>query len=970
MENDTWPDSIYQNWQELPYTPDAIQPEFIDTYGRSPNVLLSTLVYYATTVSKLGRKARFGLPSSRIPIPDLPAISRFLDISSTADDFDVLLRNFPPDEIDNRLVYNLNLLRGNTRPFQSLFKEQPSEQIVFYQRQGLKSWAIFLVMTQKRTIDGFFFGHITIPSQKESVKLLQNILSVVIHEETFIFRHRLHLPPSMAADPTGLVYIFVNSLHLRYNYLKLSNEKITELALKQLHEFIIDHDSTLGRFRMDEITMASHPYCLRVNIDDVNFEDIRQHGWSVINVVRDGNCGYYSLLLGIENCESKRYCPHWRNVGASMSSNTSWQQQILQFRQDMQLKSQQLIKQLSNEDPETIPWLPLVGITEKFPLENLSDEFFTINLTKTQYFDDTLLKDENVKYQLSPFWGNVVAALLFEVRIVVYIRTASWDGLQKSYTWTTLTCSQEEPMKHWIVQTQGIQKLPHDEFNDFPTIELVYTMGSRGRKPAEENNDENNQFQFLRRVILPEKITVKSSSNPSHTMEELIILGQKKTEKEAKERMASREVDVVQKPTQTSPLVEQDVVQNPTRLSPAVDDDLAQNPTTIYSASSTLPEAPTRDASTKGDVDQHPMQMSPNSSTETAMPLYTMDVEGSQPACTTGAEGSQSTTNKKQSRRNKTKKKSIPSKVTEVEDTREGGTEDERTVAYTQVKYSSESNSFYIRKKNLDGVYEKPYMIKNLEEYDTAFLDSVRKKNGRWVKPPAGDAQDVSHPFHLMTKVPILYQQHGNNYCISYSLGSTLFYCGFLSAAEVFYGAAEWISTMSLDDAMNEIRSIMKNSAALIGLPTLFNIRPNTHSKKIKSMTWQDLLSDVTPFPTLVVPLQSNGSTSHVFCIVDDLIFDAIFPFALKLCVESVQWIFNNQDTNIYAVYRFCRKADMPDVKIEGTYKRQIQFHWDHPRRSEVEAAIQEMIRKRKQKRKEMRMKKKQKKNTRCNMQS
>jgi len=347
-----------------------------------------------------------------------------------------------------------------------------------------------------------------------------------------------------------------------------------------------------------------------------------------------------------------------------------------------------------------------------------------------------------------------------------------------------------------------------------------------------------------------------------------------------------------------------------------------------------------------------------------------MDVEGSQPARTTGAKGSQSATNKKQSRRNKTRKKSIPSKVTEVEDTREGGTEDESTVAYTQVKYSSESNSFYIRKKNLDGVYEKPYMIKNLEEYDTAFLDSVRKKNGRWVKPPAGDAQDVSHPFHLMTKVPILYQQHGNNYCISYSLGSTLFYCGFLSAAEVFYGAAEWISTMSLDDAMNEIRSIMKNSAALIGLPTLFNIRPNTHSKKIKSMTWQDLLSDVTPFPTLVVPLQSNGSTSHVFCIVDDLIFDAIFPFALKLCVESVQWIFNNQDTNIYAVYRFCRKADMPDVKIEGTYKRQIQFHWDHPRRSEVEAAIQEMIRKRKQKRKEMRMKKKQKKNTRCNMQS
>jgi hypothetical protein len=327
---------------------------------------------------------------------------------------------FPPDDINNRLVCNLDQIEKDVNNFQSMFREEPT-QLVFYERQSEKSWAIFLVMVNERSIDGFFFGHETIPNEQASVKLLRNVLSFFIPEATFNFSHRLCLPPTMAADAIGLVYIFVISLHSRYNYLKLDNEKITELALHQMQSFINYHDAAFGRLRVHAMNTASHPYFCRVNSGDTNFNALRQLGWSAIDVVRDGNCGYYALLLGIENCESRRYHPKRFCVGAPpMSSNTPWRMEIMEFRLDLQVKLTELVEKLSSRDPETIPWLTLVGVKEEFPLEKLSDEFFTVNLTQIQYFDNTLLNDENIQYQLSPFWGALVAAHFFCADSCIY----------------------------------------------------------------------------------------------------------------------------------------------------------------------------------------------------------------------------------------------------------------------------------------------------------------------------------------------------------------------------------------------------------------------------------------------------------------------------------------------------------------------------------------------------------------------
>jgi hypothetical protein len=56
-------------------------------------------------------------------------------------------------------------------------------------------------------------------------------------------------------------------------------------------------------------------------------------GWSMVDVVGDGNYGYYSLLLDFENCEHRRYVPDQqeRVYPPTLWQNIPWQVKIIQF---------------------------------------------------------------------------------------------------------------------------------------------------------------------------------------------------------------------------------------------------------------------------------------------------------------------------------------------------------------------------------------------------------------------------------------------------------------------------------------------------------------------------------------------------------------------------------------------------------------------------------------------------------------
>ena len=107
----------------------------------------------------------------------------------------------------------------------------------------------------------------------------------------------------------------------------------------------------------------------------------------------------------------------------------------------------------------------------------------------------------------------------------------------------------------------------------------------------------------------------------------------------------------------------------------------------------------------------------------------------------------------------------------------------------------------------------------------------------------------------------------------------------------------------------------------------IYGRRVKGYGKFRRKLTWDDVFTNVTPYPTLIFPITSSGRTGHAICVVDDLIFDSITDSALRLCEESVNWIFNDEEVDINVAFRFNTKCSPRGVKVEGFYRRQVVLH-------------------------------------------
>jgi hypothetical protein len=199
-----------------------------------------------------------------------------------------------------------------------------------------------------------------------------------------------------------------------------------------------------------------------------------------------------------------------------------------------------------------------------------------------------------------------------------------------------------------------------------------------------------------------------------------------------------------------------------------------------------------------------------------------------------------------------------------------------------------------------------------------------------WVGPTIGDPDFGDAPIELCTKIRCVYQQLNRPYCLTYSFASALFYCGFHEHATGMYEAAPPLATLDFDNQLSELLDFMKNLVPTIGQPTFYGLR----TKKKRTLTWDTLFSDLTPYPTLVIPMLPNGQCTHAFTVVDDLIFDSTTPTALKLCQESVMWLFRDRPTTIHRAYRFNRKYSPQGenrkrrYKTKETYARDVNLNW------------------------------------------
>ena len=88
----------------------------------------------------------------------------------------------------------------------------------------------------------------------------------------------------------------------------------------------------------------------------------------------------------------------------------------------------------------------------------------------------------------------------------------------------------------------------------------------------------------------------------------------------------------------------------------------------------------------------------------------------------------------------------------------------------------------------------------------------------------------------------------------------------------------------------------------------------------------ETICPQLTPYPTVVIPMGKDGSISHAVCVVDDLIFDSTQRSALKLTHKSFHWISGNLGTHdeVYGAMRFER----PCEKGLQVFTCTIQNNW------------------------------------------
>ena len=183
------------------------------------------------------------------------------------------------------------------------------------------------------------------------------------------------------------------------------------------------------------------------------------------------------------------------------------------------------------------------------------------------------------------------------------------------------------------------------------------------------------------------------------------------------------------------------------------------------------------------------------------------------------------------------------------------------------------------------------------QNFNPEFLAYVQDNKGKWIPIPPGDATDEKAPKYLRCKsVKLAYRQGVHNTCMVSSFACALHYISrkplhdyIAEAARMLAEKALEFETKSYDECLTFICSVMKNKVPAIGQHALFNThrkgRPVTH------MLMDTLITGLTPYPTIVVPIGIDGSISHVVTVVDDLIFDSTQKYALKLCQQSLDWI-------------------------------------------------------------------------------
>jgi hypothetical protein len=500
-----------------------------DKYNRNPRRLLKSAAHFGALLQE---RARSQVPTEMQEIPPemqeiFATFVQFSDDSLTPEQLPSLIRYFRPDSIKSRTILPPQILDGNNEEItKNMARDlRLHHQVIVIHHVGQNCWIIFLILTSQHTVDIYTIGDV----EQNRMHQLSKKIILTCEEVLTDFRPsiclRLQIPKTYKVDPALLAFTLSYSIHRHEPYLDLTFDQILQQKCVVLRSLIASHDKWFGRFHLKDTTDSSHPFIVYGENEQDDLDELIVAGWSVIDVLGDGNCGYYAFIIGLENHGNYSYSVRNRNpTYQPMSANLAWQDKILQLRRRMQQQSRLLLRTEypvhgRNQRFWEYTWV-FCGSEEDF--DSLTEAFASDDIEDQDYFDGSYgipqTEDESDEaknlrefYHMDPTWAPHVFSFMFNMRVIVYTRQSSCNKNNRvTRMWSTTIFDYNSPVEERVVQHPHLHRITDSEFRRIPTVELLFICGV-----GKDHEQLIGHCQYLRRVVFADVPTFPDPSSRS-----------------------------------------------------------------------------------------------------------------------------------------------------------------------------------------------------------------------------------------------------------------------------------------------------------------------------------------------------------------------------------------------------------------------------------------------------------------------
>ena len=209
------------------------------------------------------------------------------------------------------------------------------------------------------------------------------------------------------------------------------------------------------------------------------------------------------------------------------------------------------------------------------------------------------------------------------------------------------------------------------------------------------------------------------------------------------------------------------------------------------------------------------------------------------------------------------------------------------------------------------------------------FYRLVTQLPNMWIPLSTGSSRGGEKaPSHLLTNVKVRFPQGEANLCLIKSMASAINYMGLSKGAVSLNGQKQEYLELPGSAAFRLLQEHMKKYVPEVGIGVTMKIPKaygtGSQKQRRKDISIQELVRDVSPYPTFVIPKPVDYDVGHAIAVVDDLIFDSTQDYALKLCKASLDWICGEGGCDsIYLAMHFRKSYET------SLLKREIKYNWE-----------------------------------------